>query len=217
MRRPAQRGGGGAAGGGAVALCGHAGRARALRRRARRRAGALGRPHPPGARGSTSGPLQAVQRPGFHEGKCHDCCRILCNHVQRRVPTVHVPALDTHCKHEPWATTHPVQAEGDLWRALGVLVAGGALRTAVLLLRRLSLPDTAAAFAAACAEAGLRNARAPADAGAPSAALTVLASAKAHTLIRRALRGRLCCCCMLAEMRASLSVCGETCGLLLEI
>ena len=60
------------------------------------------------------------------------------------------------------------QAEGDLWRALGVLVAGGALRTAVLMLRRLGLPDTAAAFAAACAEAGLRNPRAPADAGASS-------------------------------------------------
>ncbi|KAK9845313.1 hypothetical protein WJX81_003317 [Elliptochloris bilobata] len=65
---------------------------------------------------------------------------------------------------ERWAA-HIHQAAGDLWRALGVLVAGGALRTAVLTLRRLGLPDTAAAFAAACGEAGLRNARAPVDAG----------------------------------------------------
>lgn len=52
-----------------------------------------------------------------------------------------------------------------------MLAAGGALRTAGLLLRRMGLPDTAAAFAAACAEAGLRNARAPADAGALTVAL----------------------------------------------
>lgn len=102
---------------------------------------------------------------------------MLCDQVQRHVPNVHVPALHTHCKFAPWAPTYPVQAEGDLWRALGVLVAGGALRTAVLMLRRLGLPDTAAAFAAACAEAGLRNARAPADAGASTAALTALSNA----------------------------------------
>ena len=106
-----------------------------------------------------------------------------CALVQHHVLNTHNPALHAHSNFTSWAPICPMQAEGDLWRALGVLVAGGALRTAVLMLRRLGLPDTAAAFAAACAEAGLRNARAPADAGASTAALAALSSTRANTSV----------------------------------
>eukprot|EP00884_Botryococcus_braunii_P018245 jgi/Botrbrau1/5103/Bobra.0128s0014.1 len=65
---------------------------------------------------------------------------------------------------ERWAS-HLHQAEGKLWAAMGVLVAGGALRTAVLLLRKLGLAAAAFAFVAACSEAGFRNPNAAADSG----------------------------------------------------
>ena len=64
-----------------------------------------------------------------------------------------------------WAA-HVHQYEGDVWRALGIMAAGGALRNAALLLRELRMPDAAAAFCAACKEAGFHSPFAPADAGA---------------------------------------------------
>lgn len=59
------------------------------------------------------------------------------------------------------------QYEGSVWRALGVMAAAGGLRNAALLLRELRMPDAAAAFCAACKEAGFHSALAPADAGRP--------------------------------------------------
>ena len=47
-----------------------------------------------------------------------------------------------------------LQAQGDLWRALGILTAAGALRTAVLLLRKLKLPDRAAVYIEAAHASG---------------------------------------------------------------
>ncbi len=64
-----------------------------------------------------------------------------------------------------WAA-HVHQSEGDIWRALGIMAAGGALRNAALLLRELRMPDAAAAFCAACKEAGFHSPFAPTDAGA---------------------------------------------------
>ena len=58
-----------------------------------------------------------------------------------------------------------LQAEGSLWRALGVMASAGALRSAVLLLRKAGLPGAAVAFAQTCAVEGLSNPAAPADAG----------------------------------------------------
>ena len=58
-----------------------------------------------------------------------------------------------------------LQYEGSVWRALGIMTAAGGLRNAVLLLRELRMPDAAAAFCAACKEAGFHSAFAPADAG----------------------------------------------------
>ena len=52
-----------------------------------------------------------------------------------------------------------------MWRALGIMTAAGGLRNAALLLRELRMPDAAAAFCAACKEAGFHSAFAPADAG----------------------------------------------------
>ena len=43
-----------------------------------------------------------------------------------------------------------------MWRAVGLLTAGGALRAAVLMLRNAALSDCAAAYVAACQEAGIR-------------------------------------------------------------
>jgi len=60
---------------------------------------------------------------------------------------------------------HVPQYEGNVWRALGIMTAGGSLRNATLLLRELHMPDAAAAFCAACKEAGFHSAYAPADAG----------------------------------------------------
>ena len=57
------------------------------------------------------------------------------------------------------------QAEGRLWRALGMLVAGGALRSAVLLLRKVGMPDCAQALAQAVADAQLDSKQSSADAG----------------------------------------------------
>ena len=57
------------------------------------------------------------------------------------------------------------QYEGSVWRALGIMTAAGGLRNAALLLRELRMPDAAAAFCAACKEAGFHSAFAPADAG----------------------------------------------------
>lgn len=52
-----------------------------------------------------------------------------------------------------------------MWHALGIMTAAGGLRNAALLLRELRMPDAAAAFCAACKEAGFHSAFAPADAG----------------------------------------------------
>ena len=52
-----------------------------------------------------------------------------------------------------------------MWRALGIMAAAGGLRNAALLLRELRMPDAAAAFCAACKEAGFHSAYVPADAG----------------------------------------------------
>jgi hypothetical protein len=57
------------------------------------------------------------------------------------------------------------QYEGNVWHALGIMTAAGGLRNAALLLRELRMPDAAAAFCAACKEAGFHSAFAPADAG----------------------------------------------------
>ena len=57
------------------------------------------------------------------------------------------------------------QAEGSLWRALGMLVAGGALRSAVLLLRKVGMLDCAQALAQAVADALLDGKQGGADAG----------------------------------------------------
>lgn len=59
-----------------------------------------------------------------------------------------------------------MQAEGSLWRGLGMLVAGGGLRSAVLLLRKVGMPDCAQALAQAVAEAQLDSKQGSADAGA---------------------------------------------------
>lgn len=58
-----------------------------------------------------------------------------------------------------------VQAEGRLWRALGILTAAGALRNAVLLLRSQGLPDCAAAYVEAAASAGFGTQTAGSDSG----------------------------------------------------
>ena len=58
-----------------------------------------------------------------------------------------------------------LQYEGNVWRALGIMAAAGGLRNAALLLRELRMPDAAAAFCAACKEAGFHSAYVPADAG----------------------------------------------------
>ncbi|KAL3161421.1 hypothetical protein ABBQ32_010311 [Trebouxia sp. C0010 RCD-2024] len=65
---------------------------------------------------------------------------------------------------ERWAA-HIHQAEGSLWRGLGMLVAGGGLRSAVLLLRKVGMPDCAQALAQAVADAQLDSKQGSADAG----------------------------------------------------
>ncbi|KAK9867753.1 hypothetical protein WJX84_002654 [Apatococcus fuscideae] len=65
---------------------------------------------------------------------------------------------------ERWAN-HTLQAEGGLWKAVGIMTAAGTLRGCVLLLRKLRLPDAAMAFAQAAAEAGFANPAAASDAG----------------------------------------------------
>ncbi len=57
------------------------------------------------------------------------------------------------------------QAEGGLWRAVGIMAAAGTLRGCVLLLRKLRLPDAAMAFAHAAAEAGFATPAAASDGG----------------------------------------------------
>ena len=57
------------------------------------------------------------------------------------------------------------QAEGSLWRGLGMLVAGGGLRSAVLMLRKVGMPDCAQAFAQAVSEAQLDNKQGSPDSG----------------------------------------------------
>lgn len=47
-----------------------------------------------------------------------------------------------------------MQAQGSLWQALGVLTAAGALRSAVILLQRLKLPDRVAVYIEAAHAAG---------------------------------------------------------------
>ena len=55
----------------------------------------------------------------------------------------------------------PAQAEGSLWRAAALLVAGGQLRAAAAMLREAGAADAACGLTAACrqacAEAGLTN------------------------------------------------------------
>jgi hypothetical protein len=70
------------------------------------------------------------------------------------------------------------QAEGSVWRALGIMTAAGSLRNAALLLRELKMPDAAAAFSAACKEAGFHSPFAPVDAGARSALLHIRSHAR---------------------------------------
>ncbi|GBF90134.1 hypothetical protein Rsub_03267 [Raphidocelis subcapitata] len=53
-----------------------------------------------------------------------------------------------------WAQ-HVWREEGGMWRAAGLLTAGGCLRGALRVLRDAGLPDCAAAFIEACREAGL--------------------------------------------------------------
>ena len=60
---------------------------------------------------------------------------------------------------------HTAQAEGSLWRALGVLTAAGALRVAVTLLRKKHMPDCAAAYAEAATSAGFGSQSAASDTG----------------------------------------------------
>ena len=52
-----------------------------------------------------------------------------------------------------WAV-HVLSQEGDLWRAVALFIAAGALRAALSTLWEAGLPDGAVAFAAACQEAG---------------------------------------------------------------
>ena len=47
-----------------------------------------------------------------------------------------------------------LQEEGNLWRALGILIAAGALKTAVLVLREDRMPEAALAFMEAAWAAG---------------------------------------------------------------
>lgn len=58
-----------------------------------------------------------------------------------------------------------MQAEGGLWRAVGIMTSAGTLRGCALLLRKLHLPDAAMAFAQAASEAGFSNPAAASDAG----------------------------------------------------
>ena len=67
--------------------------------------------------------------------------------------------------HERSGAAACLQYEGNVWRALGIMAAAGGLRNAALLLRELRMPDAAAAFCAACKEAGFHSAYVPADAG----------------------------------------------------
>ena len=66
-----------------------------------------------------------------------------------------------------------LQFEGNVWRALGIMTAAGGLRNAALLLRELRMPDAAAAFCAACKEAGFHSAYVPADAGQAARSRTI--------------------------------------------
>ena len=72
------------------------------------------------------------------------------------------------------------QYEGSVWRALGIMTAAGGLRNAALLLRELRMPDAAAAFCAACKEAGFHSAFAAADAGALLSNVVQKSHTKAH-------------------------------------
>ena len=58
-----------------------------------------------------------------------------------------------------------MQAEGNLWRAIGVLTAAGALRNAVILLRKEGLPDAAAAYVEAATAAGFGTYSATSESG----------------------------------------------------
>lgn len=60
-----------------------------------------------------------------------------------------------------------MQAEGSLWRGLGVLVAGGGLRAAVLTLRKVGMPECAQALAQAVAQAQLETKQGSPDCGTP--------------------------------------------------
>ena len=60
---------------------------------------------------------------------------------------------------------HNLQAEADLWRALGVLTAAGALRAAVQLLRKSGFPDCAAAYVDAACKAGVASSSPALEAG----------------------------------------------------
>ena len=57
---------------------------------------------------------------------------------------------------------HNLQAEADLWRALGVLTAAGAMKAAVQLLRKSGFPDSAAAYIDTACKAGVGSSISPA-------------------------------------------------------
>lgn len=59
-----------------------------------------------------------------------------------------------------WAQ-HVADHEGSMWRAAGLLVAGGCCRQALHLLQSAGLPDSAAAFLGACHAAGLTSTTLP--------------------------------------------------------
>ena len=65
-----------------------------------------------------------------------------------------------------------MQEEGNLWRALGVLTAAGALKSAVLLLRKCRLPDCTAAYVEAATRAGFGSQSANPETGKLLAVLT---------------------------------------------
>ena len=57
------------------------------------------------------------------------------------------------------------QKEGNLWPAVGVLTAAGGLKTVVMLLRKLRLPDRAAVYVEAASAAGFGSQSNASDTG----------------------------------------------------
>ncbi len=61
-----------------------------------------------------------------------------------------------------------MQAQGNPWKALGVLTAAGALKSAVQLLKRLKLPDRVAVYIEAAHACGFGSNTGNSAAGAPN-------------------------------------------------